>query len=132
MGGLSGGLAGGWTLSQRIQLGLGAAGWTKSGLAEGDVRIRLIIGTLDARVRFYPDPQFGFFFTGGLGLGVMRFSDENGASTNETGIGILGGAGYDIAVAPNVSLTPFANYYAVRTSDPRANVGQIGLAVTVH
>jgi hypothetical protein len=131
MGGVSGGLAAGWTLSQRVQVGLGAAGWTKSGPGEGGGRLRIGIGTLDARIRFYPDPQFGFFFAGGFGLGLIRFSDENGAF-NHTGTAILGGAGYDIRVAPNVSLTPFANIYAVRTSDPRADVGQIGLALTVY
>ena len=62
---------------------------------------------------------------------MIRFSDENRAF-NHTGTALLGGAGYDIAIGPNLSLTPFANIYAVRTSDPRADVAQIGLALTVY
>lgn len=131
MGGVSGGVAAGWTLSSRVQLGLGATGWMKSGLGESGREITIGIGTLDTRIRFYPDPRFAFFFTGGLGLGVIRSTDEQ-RGFNHTGIALLGGAGYDIALTPDVSVTPFANYYAVRTGDPRANVGQIGLALTLY
>jgi hypothetical protein len=129
MGGFSGSVAAGWTVSPRVQVGLGVVGWSKTGSGESGRPIGIRIGTLDARLRFYPDPRFGFFFTGGFGLGIIRFTDQ-GRGFNHTGTGILGGAGYDIRLSPNLSLSPFANYYAVRTGDPRANVGQIGLAFT--
>jgi hypothetical protein len=131
MGGFSGALAGGWTLSPKLQLGLGAAGWTRSFPGESGRQIGLGIATLDARLRFYPDPQFGFFLTGGVGLGIIRFTDQ-GRGFNHTGTGILGGAGYDIRLTPEMSVSPFANYYIVRTDDPQANVGQIGVALTFH
>ena len=133
MGGFSGSVAAGWTLSPKVQLGLGVAGWTKSGPAEAGTRLTMRIGTVDARIRFYADPRrFRFFFTGGFGLGFMHFFDDNGGASRHTGIGILGGAGYDIQLTPAVSLSPFANYYIVRTSDPRADVAQVGLALTVY
>jgi hypothetical protein len=42
------------------------------------------------------------------------------------------GLGYDIRVGQNVSLTPYWNGFAASTSNADANVGQIGLGVTVH
>lgn len=131
MGGFSGSLAAGWTVSPGVQVGLGVAGWTRTGPGESGRPIGIRIGTLDARVRFYPDPRFGFFFTGGFGLGIIRFTDQ-GRAFDHTGAGILGGAGYDIRLSPAMSVSPFANYYIVRTSDPRADVAQIGLALTVY
>jgi hypothetical protein len=53
-------------------------------------------------------------------------------NNTETGAGALLGLGYDVRVGSNVSLTPFWNGFAVRTSNDDANVGQIGLSVTVH
>src|SRR5688572_25404551 len=53
MGGVSGGIAAGWTLSSSVQLGLGATWWTKSGLGESGREITIGIGTLDTRIRFY-------------------------------------------------------------------------------
>ena len=42
------------------------------------------------------------------------------------------GAGWDLRVGRNVSLTPFYNGFAMRSSLFDANVGQIGLGVTIH
>ena len=53
-------------------------------------------------------------------------------SGSETGVGLVLGLGFDIRVGTNVSLTPFWNGYAVRSSDTNANVGQLGLGITVH
>ena len=53
-------------------------------------------------------------------------------SGSETGFGLLLGLGYDIRVGQMLSLTPFWNGYAVQASDVDANVGQIGLSITVH
>jgi hypothetical protein len=121
-GGLSGGLSLGGTLSQKVLLGVGTAGWAKEFFGE-----TLTVGTLDARIRFYPSATGGFFLTGGLGIGTIRY-----AGNNETGLGLLLGLGFDIRIGNNVSLTPFWNGYAVRSSNDDGNVGQIGLGITVH
>jgi outer membrane protein with beta-barrel domain len=121
-GGLSGGLSLGGTLSQKVLLGVGTAGWAKDYFGE-----TLTVGTLDARIRFYPSATGGFFLTGGLGIGTISYS-----GTTETGLGLLLGLGFDIRVGSNVSLTPFWNGFAVRTSTDDGNVGQIGVGVTIH
>lgn len=92
----------------------------------------LTAGTLDARVRFYPSATGGFFLTGGLGLGSISADIDGFGSDSEVGVGLLLGLGLDIRVGTNVSLTPFWNGFAVRTSNSNANVGQIGLGVTLH
>lgn len=52
---------------QKLLLGVGTNGWTKS---EGGAT--LTVGTLTALMRFYPSATGGFFLTGGLGLGTVN------------------------------------------------------------
>jgi hypothetical protein len=56
-GGFTGGLALGGTLSPRFLLGVGTTGWTKS-----ESGVTLTVGTLDARLRFYPSATGGLLF----------------------------------------------------------------------
>jgi hypothetical protein len=125
--GLSGGISLGGTITPRLLLGVGTEGWTKS--QQGAT---LTVGTLDARVRFYPVVTGGFFVTGGLGVGSVRSSLAGFGSSTETGLGIVMGIGYDVRVAKNASITPYWNGFAMRNSTTDANVGQIGLAITLH
>jgi hypothetical protein len=120
-------LALGATLSPRLLLGVGTAGWTKSQLGA-----TLTVGTLDARLRFYPSASGGFFLTSGLGVGRVSAGLAGFGGASETGIAALLGVGYDIRVAPNVSLTPFWNGFAVVTDNTSPNIGQLGMALTVH
>lgn len=126
-GGLSGGLSLGGTISPKFLLGVGTAGWTKE-----ESGVTLTVGILDARVRFYPSETSGFFLTGGLGLGTIDVGISGFGSESETGAALLLGVGFDARIGSNVSLTPFWNGFAVKTENADANVGQIGLAVTVH
>ena len=126
-GGLSGGLSLGGTLSQKLYLGVGTTGWYKS-----EFGTTLTVGTLDARLRFYPSETGGFFLTGGLGVGSISADVSGLGSGSETGVGIVLGLGFDIRVGNNLSVTPFWNGFAVKTSNGDANVGQIGLSLTVH
>lgn len=121
-GGLSGGLSLGGAITDRVLLGVGTAGWAKEIAGE-----TLSVGVLDARVRFYPVRTSGFFLTGGLGVGSISFAGES-----EFGAGAVVGLGWDILVSRNVSLTPFWNGFAMSNSNGDANVGQIGLGVTIH
>jgi hypothetical protein len=125
--GLSGGLSLGGTISPRFLLGVGTTGWTKS--QQGAT---LTVSTLDARVRFYPSATGGFFMTGGLGLGAVTGSVSGFGSSTETGLGMILGLGYDYRVAHNTSITPFWNGFAMKNSNTDANVGQLGLAITLH
>jgi hypothetical protein len=126
-GGISGGLSVGGTISPRLLLGIGTSGWSKS--QQGAT---LTVAEIDARVRFYPQTTGGFFLTGGAGVGSMTGSVSGFGSTTETGLGVILGIGYDYRVAKNASITPFWNGYAMRNSNVDANVGQIGLAITMH
>jgi hypothetical protein len=126
-GGLSGGLALGGTLSQKLLIGAGTNAWTKD---EGGAQ--LTVATLTALVHFYPSATGGFFLTGGLGIGQVHAELAGFGSATETGFGALLGLGYDFRVGNNVSLTPFWNGFATSSSNMDANVGQLGLGVTIH
>ncbi|HEY3133064.1 MAG TPA: outer membrane beta-barrel protein [Gemmatimonadaceae bacterium] len=125
-GGISGGLSLGGTISPRWLIGVGTSGWTKT-----DQGARLTVDEVDARVRFYPSSTGNFFLTGGIGIGEVRAS-AGSISATESGGGAILGIGYDIRVARNTSITPYWNAYAMRNSNTNANVGQVGLAVTLH
>lgn len=120
--GLSGGLSLGTTVSDRVLLGVGTTGFAKTILGE-----TFSVGTLDARVRFYPVRSSGFFLNGGIGLGSMSYAGES-----EFGVGVMLGLGWDIRVGRNVSLTPFWNGFAMSNSSVDANVGQLGIGFTIH
>ena len=126
-GGVSGGLSLGGTISPRFLLGAGTSAWTKS-----DAGSTLTVGLLDARVRFYPSTRGGFFLTGGLGLGSVQGSVSGLGTDTEHGVGVLLGLGYDWRVSRNASITPYWNGFAMRNDNVDANVGQLGLAVTLH
>jgi hypothetical protein len=126
-GSATGILALGGTLSQKVILGGGLAGWSKD---EGAGK--LTVANLVAILRFYPSATGGFFLTGGLGVGSIRIEIDNVGSDTEQGFGALLGLGYDIRVGKSVSITPFLNGFGVRSDDVDANVGQIGVGITVH
>jgi outer membrane protein with beta-barrel domain len=126
-GSLSGGLALGGTLSQKVVIGGGTNGWTKS-----ENGATLTVSTLTALIRFYPSPTGGFFLLGGLGVGQIHGSVTGFGSATETGAGVVLGLGYDIRVGNNLSITPFWNGFAMNSSNSDANVAQIGLGLTVN
>ncbi len=126
-GGLSGGIQLGGTLSQKVLLGGATSGWTKE---EGAAT--LTVGTVVAMIRFYPSSTGGLFLLGGLGVGSIYAKVDGFGENTETGAGALLGLGWDLRVGDNVSMTPFWNGFAVQNSDVDANVGQIGLSVTLH
>ena len=131
-GGFSSGLSLGGTLSDQWLLGGGTNGWTKS---EDGVTLR--VSTLTTLARFYTSATGGFFLVGGLGVGSIdlkiSFLDEELDDTDsEMGFATLLGFGYDLRVGGNVSITPFFNGFTVNSEDITANVGQIGVGVTIH
>ena len=118
--------------------------WSKSEVSDetGD-KARVRIATLNAVVQWYPQLDGGFFVDAGVGVGTIRSELLNSATGNAvsrtTALGYQLGAGWDIQVAPNVSLTPYATFFGtaggkVKDSDTKidGNVGQIGLGLTFH
>jgi len=126
-GALSGNISLGGTLSPRVLLGVSTNGWTKS-----DSGSTLTVAAITAAVRFYPSATGGFFLTGGLGLGTVSAGINGFGSASQTGGAMLLGLGYDIPIGRSVSLTPYWNGYALTYSGGDANVGQLGLGITVH
>jgi hypothetical protein len=120
--GLSGGLSLGSVVSDRVLIGIGTTGFAKE--VAGEI---LSVGTLDARMRFYPVRTSGFFLNGGIGVGSLSFAGDS-----EFGLGLMLGLGWDIRVGKNVSLTPFWNGFAMSNSNADANVGQLGIGFTIH
>ena len=120
--GLSGGLSLGTVVGDRVLFGVGTTGFAKTILGE-----TFSVGTLDARIRFYPIRTSGFFLNGGVGLGSVSYAGES-----EFGLGLMLGLGWDIRVGRNVSLTPFWNGFAMSNSNVDANVGQLGIGFTIH
>jgi hypothetical protein len=125
-GGISGGLLFGWQAHPKVTVGVGTSGFA------GDIEgIGVTTGTLDARFRFYfknDGPAAGLHVNFGVGLGHLSLEDED----TEWGLGLLIGVGWDIRVGRNVSLTPFWNGFAMANDLVDANVGQIGIGVTIH
>jgi hypothetical protein len=126
-GGLSGGIQLGGSVSPKFLLGAGTTGWTRN-----EDGVTLTVGTVVALFRFYPSATGGFFLLGGLGLGTIHLAVDGFGSDTETGGGALLGLGYDIRIGESVSLSPFWNGFAARTSNADANVGQLGLSITLH
>lgn len=126
-GGASGNLALGGTLSEKVLLGVSSNGWFKS--ENGST---LSVNALTAAIRFYPSAPGGFFLMGGLGVGTVSANVTGVGSGSETGFGALLGLGYDIRMGYKVSLTPYWNGFAMNSSNSDANVGQIGLGITVR
>jgi hypothetical protein len=124
--GFSGGLSAGGTVSERVLLGAGTTGWYRS--VDG---VWINAGTFDFRVRFYPVRTSGFFLNGGIGLGSVSIGVGR-TSISETGVGAMLGAGWDVRVGRNVSLTPFWNGSGISTGSATVGFGQLGLGITVH
>src|SRR5215213_4954596 len=69
-------------------------------------RLGATVGSVDLRARWYPSEMAGgLFFTGAWGLGFIYLSDQLADDMAATGRAFRLGLGYDVRVAPGVSLT---------------------------
>jgi hypothetical protein len=126
-GGLSGQLPAGPQPPPTRQ-GIWVSGGLGTGVGEGGVGG--LAANLDPRAEFYPEVNYGFFLTGGVGLGFFRFDDSGTAA--DIGRGFVLGLGYDARIAENISITTFINRIAVHTPDPRGSGIQLGVGLTFH
>ena len=116
----------GTTLRQNVLLGIETNGWTKS-----EFGARLTMGNVSGAVYFYPMASTGLFVKGGAGYSMLDASTDIG-SGSESGFGMILGAGYDVRVTRNLSITPVANWFRGGFDGGSANVLQIGVGVTSH
>jgi len=136
-GALSGFLKMGGTLSQRLLLGGETNGWVKGSGGATETR-----GNVSVAAYYYVAPTGGFFLKGGVGY--SRYASRGGfVDWTGGGVGLLLGAGYDVRVGRNVSLTPVINLFGGRLGTVDAsgyvgsggythNVVQVALGVTFH
>ena len=127
----------GGTVRPNLVVGGEISGWTKSeDGADGT------ISSLLATAHYYPIAQQGLYVGAGLGMTRLSFDDGTGEMTN-TGLGFQLGAGYDIRVARNFSLTPYAQWVKGMKAEVEvdgtstgtkvgADVWQFGLGFTWH
>jgi hypothetical protein len=135
--GVTGFLRLGGAPSQHLLIGGAITGWSHSSGGATETMANLM-GSLS----FYPSARSGFFFTGGLALSGYHVNTV--PAWDGTGWGLTLGAGYDIRVARDVSLTPVVNYFygavgdvtvpgtGVVGSQWRQDVIDVGLGVTFH
>ncbi len=84
----------------------------------------------------YPSSVADFYLKAGVGVAKADIADS-GQSYSATGYGLVAGLGYDIRVARNFSLSPFATYLYMPGADVSGvklggNVLQVGLGFTWH
>jgi hypothetical protein len=99
---IGGQIAAGGTLSAHLLLGIEGDGWikTKSG-------VRSQFAAVTAAVYFYPSASANFFLKGGAGLAEYSFS--NGGA-EDSGLGLMGGAGFDLPIGGILYITPVATF----------------------
>ncbi len=138
VGGVTGFVKLGGTPSRNVLIGGAINVWAHSD-GTGNTET---MSNVTASVYLYPEAKSGFFLTGGLGF--SNYYVNSSPSFDGTGLGFTAGAGYDIRVGRNVSLTPVVNYVYGRVGDVNeSGVGRFatgweqhvidfGLGVTFH
>jgi hypothetical protein len=106
----------GGTLNKNVLLGVEMNLWIK----EETSNTTLYLGAFTGTVTVYPQASGGFFLKGGIGSSYVSSDFEEGSTTTSIekwGWAVLVGAGYDIRVGRNVSLTPCINYHYGKPGD---------------
>jgi hypothetical protein len=139
--GPSGYLRLGGALTPSIVLAGETHGWTHT---DGTFTSR--VGYLMAVTQWYPRSSGGFHLLGGIGVGMINETEEEvGAEYELESVGgaLQLGAGYDVRMTRNFSLTPYFNVLGMAGGEPKlngaglggslsANVVQFGLGFSWH
>ena len=100
----------GGTLNERLLLGGEVNIWSKT---EEGVTVNL--SDFAATLTLYPEPSSGFFLKGGVGFSLVDTEFREGSTTVTVdpgyGLGLIAGAGYDVRVGKNISITPAVNFW---------------------
>lgn len=127
----------GGTLNQKLLLGGDITAWTKD--IEG---VTFTVGNVSFIAQYYPTEMGGLFLKGGAGFSSIQFS-EGGQEASGESFGLSAGAGYDIRVGRNISITPLVDImfggsrdiqYQGATVIPGLsyNAVNVGVGVTFH
>jgi hypothetical protein len=93
--------------------------------------VQSTIGMVAAVAQWYPSVTTGFYLMGGLGL--ARYLEDDG--TNEVTsnpLGLILGAGYDIRLGRNFSLTPFASFVGTAKGELLFNDSSTGVNASLR
>lgn len=117
----------GGTPSRNLLLGGEFFGWFHdlSGSVEALSSAMLI-------AQWYPIGSADLFLKGGFGLTNYSVNPDYGPTYNQSGYGGVLGAGYDLRVGRNISLTPTIDFYTQRYRDRHERIMNLGVAVTFH
>lgn len=122
-GGFAGNFRLGGSLGDRWLLGFESNGWI-----EEEFDTSILVSSSTATVYFYPVASGGLHLKGGLGLAHLDVEDVG----DETGLGVLLGAGYDVRIGRNTSLVPFAGWTFGDFEGGSTNVLHFGIGFTFH
>jgi hypothetical protein len=106
----------GGTVSQKVRLAGDFNGFAAG--EDGD----LAVSTSTFSVLFYPTVRSNFFLKGGLGLASATYYGP-GPDAYGGGFGSLVGAGYDIRLGRNFSITPQLTFFGGETGDLKNDDG---------
>jgi hypothetical protein len=74
-----------------------------------------------ATLTVYPQAASGLFLKGGVGFSFVDFEMRDGSTTLTVdfgdGLGLMGGAGYDVRVGRKISITPVVSFWYGRHGD---------------
>lgn len=99
-------LRAGGTPSRNVRLGADLIGWSGDNGPTTERTVGLLLSG-----QFYPSARDGFYLKGGLGYGWSTVDFNDGSHSTESGFMFNGGAGYDFALTPHVSLGPVVDFY---------------------
>ena len=128
--GLSGQLKLGGALNSQMLLGVESNAWTKE-----ESGARFTHSSVSAMAQYYPSATNGFFLRGGVGVSTFRVSadiDGVSVSASDSGLGLMGGLGYDVRVRNNFSVSPYGTFVWGDHENGSANNFQLGVGVTWH
>lgn len=130
----------GGVLSPKLLLGGDIVAWTKK-----ESGATVTVGNVTAAVYYYPATSSGLFLKGGVGASMFHgeVSSTVTATADGKGFGFTFGAGYDLRVGRNISITPVGNFVwghvgevktgsTVLASGWKQNFFEFGLDITFH
>ncbi|MGD8495238.1 MAG: hypothetical protein PVF05_03550 [Gemmatimonadales bacterium] len=130
-GGAAGYFRLGGTTSRNVLLGGEVIGLSYD---EGDAQVSFGNATFD--VLYYPAPAGGFFAKGGIGFASVTVSQDIAGGTftsDDQGLGLTLGVGYDIRIGSNLYLTPNVDLLHQRFDEDReATIWLFTLGIGMH
>jgi hypothetical protein len=130
-GGLGGNIMLGAALAPTVVVGAEATGWSRTGDDSS-----LFFTNVSGSVYFYPMAAQGLFLKGGIGTSVVKTVIGSGGfgsqTESERGLGLLLGAGYDLRLGTNPTVTPVVNYFHGSFAGSSADLVQVGLGITFY